>query len=70
MVLNNVKLIELFSQDAWQYKNRPNFKMMWYEDMKRDLITVIRDLTRFLGYHLTELKILTLVRLIATTFKI
>jgi len=48
-------------QDAWKYKACSNFKLMWYEDMKRNLINVIRDLTNFLGYHLTELKILTLV---------
>ena len=28
--------------------------------MKKDLIRVIRDMSKFLGYHLTELKILTL----------
>ena len=28
--------------------------------MKRDLISIIRDTSKFLGYHLTELKILIL----------
>ena len=35
-------------------------RFVWYEDMKRDLIPVIRDLSKFLGRHLTELKVLML----------
>ena len=35
-------------------------KIMWYEDMKRQLIPVIKDVAKFLGYHLTELKVLEL----------
>ena len=31
---------------------------MWFEDMKRNLIPVIRHVAKFLGYHLTELKVL------------
>jgi hypothetical protein len=31
--------------------------MVWYEDMKKDLISVIRGMSKFLGYHLTELKV-------------
>ena len=45
-------------------KGHPNLKIVWYEEMKDDLITVIRDLSKFLGFHLTELKILTLVKLL------
>ena len=33
---------------------------MWFEDMKKDLISVIRDVSQFIGYHMTELKILQL----------
>ena len=33
---------------------------MWFEDMKKDLISVIRDVAQFIGYHMTELKILQL----------
>ena len=32
-------------------------KFMWYEDMKKDLVPIIRDLSGFLGYSLTESKI-------------
>ena len=48
------------NQDGWKHRNHPNMKLMWYEDMKKGLIPVIREMTKFLGYHLTELKILTL----------
>ena len=33
---------------------------MWFEDMKEDLISVIKDLAKFLGYHLTQYRILIL----------
>ena len=33
---------------------------MWFEDMKRDLISVIKDVANFIGYHMTELKVLQL----------
>ena len=35
-------------------------KLMWYEDMKKDLIAIIKDVAKFIGYHLTELKVLQL----------
>lgn len=35
-------------------------KIIWFEDMRKDLITVIRDVSKFLGRHMTELKILQL----------
>ena len=33
---------------------------MWFEDMKKDLISVIRDVAQFIGYYMTELKFLQL----------
>ena len=35
-------------------------KIIWYEDMKADLISIIREMATFLGKHLTELKVLEL----------
>ena len=35
-------------------------KILWFEDMKRDLISVIGDTAKFLGIHLTQLQILKL----------
>ena len=33
---------------------------MWYEDMKEDLTSIIKDVAHFLGYHMTEEKIMIL----------
>ena len=52
--------VEINFQSAWQRKSHPNLKIMWFEDMKKDLISVIRDVSQFIGYHMTELKILQL----------
>ena len=57
-VSNN--LIFFCFQTAWKYKDHPNMKIMWFEDMKKDLISKIKELSNFLGYHLTELKVLQL----------
>ena len=35
-------------------------KIIWFEDMKKDLIAIIRDVAKFLGKHLTEYRILKL----------
>ena len=45
-------------KDAWVKKDHPNLKFLWYEDLKKNLMGVTRDLSKFLGRHLTELKIL------------
>ena len=35
-------------------------KVLWFEDMKNDLIKVIKDVSKFIGYHMTELQVLRL----------
>ena len=57
MIDINVKLI---FQSAMKRKDHPNLKIMWYEDMKKDLIAIIKDVAKFIGYHMTELKVLQL----------
>jgi len=47
-------------KSAWKHKNHPNMKILWFEDMKRDLISVIGETAQFLGIHLTQLQILKL----------
>ena len=47
-------------RSAWDHRNHPNMKIIWYEDMKINLISIIREVAGFLGKHLTELKILEL----------
>ena len=40
-----------------RYRHHSNMKIVWYEEMKKDLIGIIREMSKFLGYHLTELKV-------------
>jgi hypothetical protein len=35
-------------------------KILWFEEMKKDLISVIRDTSKFLGKHLTDYRVLQL----------
>ncbi len=51
-----------------KYRDNPNFKMVWYEEMKKNLIAVIRDMSKFVGYHLTELKVITILIIINFQF--
>ena len=38
-------------------KDNPNFKIIWFEEMKNDLPKVIKDLCTFLGYELSPEKV-------------
>lgn len=38
---------------GWAVRDHPNVKMVWFEDMKRDQLGVIRDLCSFLQHPLT-----------------
>ena len=35
-------------------------KIVWFEDMKNDMMKVIREISKFIGYHMTEYKVLKL----------
>ena len=35
-------------------------KFLWYEDMTKDMMKTIREISKFIGYHMTEYKILKL----------
>ena len=37
-------------QEAWKYKDHRNLKFMWYEEMKKDLPKIIRELCAFTGH--------------------
>ena len=41
-------------KDAWDRKNHPNLKFLWYEDMKKDLQKITQDLAKFLNYSVNE----------------
>jgi len=46
---------------AYNLKDNPNVKIVWFEEMKTDLPRVIQDLCDFLGYELSADKISALV---------
>jgi len=47
-------------KSAWKYKDHPNMKIVWFEEIKEDMMKVIREISKFIGYHMTEYKILKL----------
>jgi len=47
-------------KSAWKYKDHPNMKIVWFEEIKEDMMKVIRDISKFIGYHMTEYKVLQL----------
>lgn len=60
MMSGNVPYGSYFSHLAYHWKpeirDHPNFKTIWYEEMKEDVNKVIDDLQEFLGRKLTEEK--------------
>ena len=47
-------------KSAWKQKDHPNLKILWFEEMKNDMMVVIRDVANFIGYPMTEYKVLQL----------
>ena len=41
-------------QDGWQYRDNPNFKFIWYEDMRANIDGTIREIADFTGYKVNE----------------
>ena len=41
-------------KDGLKHIDNPNFKFIWYEDMKKDSEGVIKELMKFTGYTLTD----------------
>ena len=35
-------------------------KFLWFEDIRNDMMGTIREVSKFIGYHMTELKVLQL----------
>ncbi|XP_064120327.1 sulfotransferase 1C4-like [Macrobrachium nipponense] len=42
------------ANEAWKRRNHPNLHIMFYEDMKADIMAELRKLNEFLGTNLTE----------------
>ena len=49
---------------GWSRRYHTNLKFLWFEDMKRDLVPIIKDLCNFTGYKLTPEKIDELDRIV------
>lgn len=48
-------------KSAWNQRNHPNMKFLWYEDMKKDPIKEVTNMTTFLNHNLSEEAISALV---------
>ena len=44
-------------KSAWKFRTHPNMKFVWYEDMKKDSIKKITEITEFVNHVLSEEKI-------------
>ena len=46
-LFNGILNVSNIFQDAWQYRNHHNLKILWYEDMMENLSKVIQDIADF-----------------------
>ena len=53
-LFNGILNVSNIFQDAWQYRDHHNLKILWYEDMMENLSKVIQDIADF-----TNCKVLT-----------
>ena len=37
-------------------------KFLWFEDIRKDLMKTIREVSKFIGYHMTEYKMANFIR--------
>ena len=44
-------------KSAWKRRNHPNLRILWFEEMKSDMMRIIRDIANFIGYPMTEYKV-------------
>ena len=52
-------------ESGWSRRYHPNLKFLWYEDMRRDLTPVVKDLCNFSGYQLSSEKVEELVSMMS-----
>jgi len=43
-----------FFKDALKYKDEKNFKMVWYEDLRKDLPKMIKEIGDFIGHQVPD----------------
>ena len=62
-------------KSGWFRRHYPNLKFIWFEEMRRDLPSIIDEMTYFLGYRMESGKraqgcfFLNILRLFHTTFQ-
>ena len=44
-------------KSAWRRRDHPNLKILWFEEMKNDMMKVIRDVAYFIGHPISEYKV-------------
>ena len=52
--------LQSFRNQLLKFTNQSEIGILWFEDMKKDLVSVIKDVASFAGYHITQYKTLVL----------
>ena len=50
-----------YIKEVWQRRNHPNVRLLFFEDMKKDLAASVRKVAKFLGKEVTDAKVEELV---------
>ena len=48
-------------KSAWKHRNHPNMKFIWYEDLRKNTIKEVSDISTFVNHPLSKSKIAELV---------
>ena len=53
-----------FQKDALSFKDNPNLKIVWYEDLTTNFERQVKELAEFTGYEMTDenMKVIILYR--------
>merc|ERR1719228_2990655 len=49
-------------KEVWERRDHPNLHIMYYEDMKKDIMVELHKLNKFLDTHLTEQQLLNIAK--------
>ena len=51
---------KILFQDAWKYKDNPNLKFIWYEDLVSNMPKKIKEIAEFTGYSVRNVDFATI----------